>query len=313
MIGQLTILMLLEYYQFILSFGVLSGIASSLLFTPSIAAVGHFFKKRRGLATGLASTGGSVGGIVFPLMLTDLFERVGYGWAVRILALLSFTLCATSNFLIRSRLPPARNARVHPDIRIFGDVTFLLTTIGIFLLEFALFIPLTYITSYMIANGFDETFSFQIMAILNAGSFLGRALPGYWGDVFGPFNSNIAAVALSVFACLVVWLPFGETMPGVVVFAVLIGFASGNNISISPVCIGRLCKTQHYGRYYATSYTAVAVACLVSIPIGGEILAATDGDYWGLIVFTALVYVASFFTLMAAKISCVGWKLLAVF
>lgn len=313
MIGQLTITLLLEFYQFILSFGVLSGIASSLLFTPSITAVGHFFKKRRGLATGLASTGGSVGGIVFPLMLTELFERVGFGWAVRILALLSFTLCATSNFLIRSRLPPARNARVHPDILIFKNVTFLLTTIGIFLLEFALFIPLTYITSYMIAKGFDRTFSFQILAIFNAGSFLGRALPGYWGDVFGPFNSNIAAVALSVFACLVVWLPFGETLPGIVVFAVLIGFASGNNISISPVCIGRLCKTQHYGRYYATSYTVVAVACLVNIPIGGEILAATNGDYWGLIVFTSLLYVASFFTLMAAKISCVGWKLLAIF
>src|SRR5690606_16405800 len=112
---------------------------------------------------------------------------------------------------------------------------------------------------------------------------------------------------------LVVWLPFGETTPGIVVFVILIGFASGNNISISPVCIGKLCKTQHYGRYYATSYTVVAIACLVSIPVGGEILAAADGEYWGLIVFTGVMYVASFVALMAAKISCVGWKPLAIF
>ena len=292
---------------------MLTGLASSLLFTPSIAAVGHFFKKRRGLATGIASTGGSIGGVVFPLMLTELFERVGYGWAIRILALLSFSLCAASNFLIRSRLPPARNARVHPDFRIFRNVPFLLTTIGIFLLEFALFIPLTYITSFMISSGFEEKFAFQMMAIMGAASVFGRALPGYWGDIFGPFNSNISAVLLSIFACLVVWLPFGKTTPGVVIFTILIGFASGNNISISPVCIGRLCKTQHYGRYYATAYTLVAVACLVSIPIGGEILASTGGDYWGLIVFTGVVYVASFFALMAAKISCVGWKIFAIF
>lgn len=275
--------------------------------------MGHFFKKRRGLATGVASTGGSIGGVVFPLMLTELFDRVGWAWAIRVLALISFVLCSISNFLIRSRLPAAPGARVHPDFNIFLNVTFSLTTLGIFLLEFALFIPMTYITSYMLAGGFDRSFSFQIMAILNAGSVFGRALAGHWGDKFGAFNSNIGAVLLSIFASLVVWLPFGKTTPGIVVFAVLIGFASGNNISISPVCIGKLCKTQHYGRYYATSYTVVAVACLISIPVGGEILAAADGEYWGLIVFTGVMYVASFFALMAAKISVVGWKPLAIF
>lgn len=202
--------------------------ASSLLFTPSIAAVGHFFKRRRGLATGLASTGGSVGGVVFPLMLTSLFERVGFAWAIRVLALLSFALCAASNFLIRSRLPPAKNAEIHPDFRIFLNPTFALTTLGIFLVEFALFIPLTYLTSYMIASGFDEQFAFHALAIFNAASVFGRALPGYWGDVFGPFNSNMAAVLLSIFGAFVVWLPFGHTTPGLVVFAVLIGKRPAN-------------------------------------------------------------------------------------
>src|SRR5690606_17885331 len=123
------------------------------------------------------------------------------------------------------------------------DVTFLLTTVGVFLLEFALFIPLTYITSYMLSTGYDADFSFNILAVVNAASVFGRALPGYWGDRFGAYNSNAAAVLLSAIACLGVWMPVGDTTPGIVVFAVLIGFASGNNISISPVCIGKLCKT----------------------------------------------------------------------
>lgn len=292
---------------------MLSGFSSSLLFTPSIAAVGHFFKKRRAFATGIASTGGSIAGIIFPLMLTNLFERVGWGWAIRILALISLTLCGLSNFLIRSRLPPAQNANVHPDFRIFQNVTFSWTTLGIFLIEFALFIPLTYITSYMLYKGFDKTFSFNMLAVLNAGSALGRALPGYWGDKVGPFNSNIAAIVLAIIACFAVWLPAGHTTAGIVVFMFLIGFSSGNNISISPVCIGRLCKTQHYGRYYATCYTLVAVACLVSIPIGGEILSSNGGDYWGLIVCTGTVYFGGLCAFQAAKVSCVGWKPLAIF
>jgi len=246
-------------------------------------------------------------------MLNSLFERVGWGWAVRILAFLSFTLCAASNFLIKSRLPPALNANVHPDIRIFKNITFLWTTIGIFLLEFALFIPLTYITSYMLHKGFNDNFSFNMLAVLNAGSVFGRALPGWWGDKFGPFNSNMLAIVLAIVACFAIWLPAGHTTAGIIFFMLLIGFSSGNNISISPVCIGRLCKTQHYGRYYATTYTLVAVACLVSIPIGGEIITSNGGEYWGLIVFTGAIYLGGLFALQMAKVTCVGWNLLAIF
>lgn len=53
-----------EYYQFFLVFGVLNGIATSLLFTPCVGAIGHFFMVKRGFASGIALTGGSVGGVV---------------------------------------------------------------------------------------------------------------------------------------------------------------------------------------------------------------------------------------------------------
>lgn len=296
-----------ELWHFILSFGLFCGLACSLLFVPSVAAVGHFFLRRRGLATGLAATGGSVGGIIFPLMLEALFPRLGWAWSVRALALVCLVCCGAANFLLRRRLPPARNASPHPDFRIFRNRAFLWTTVGIFLLEFALFVPLTYISSYARAQGFSTAFSFQVLPILNAGSALGRALPGYWGDKVGAFNINLAMVVLSVVACLAVWLPAGGTAAGLVVFALLFGFASGSNISITPVCIGKLCRTQHYGRYYATCYTVVSVACLVGVPIAGNILTANGGSYWGVIVFTGCVYVGSFASLYAAKACSVGW------
>lgn len=302
-----------ELWHFILSFGLLTGLGCSLLFTPSFAAPGHFFMRRRGLATGLAATGGSVGGIVFPLMLEALFPRLGWAWSIRVLAFLSLALCGGANFLIRRRLPPARNASAHPDFRIFGSRPFLLTTVGIFLLEFALFIPLTYLSSYALAQGFPQRFAYQILPILNAGSALGRALPGWWGDRVGPFNVNLAMVALSALACLAVWLPAGPTTPGLVLFALLFGFASGSNVSITPVCIGRLCRTQHYGRYYATCYTIVSFACLVGVPIAGSILTSAGGAYWGVIVFTGCIYAGAFGFLGAAKVCCVGWKPWAIF
>lgn len=302
------ILTTLDLWHFIIAYGLLCGLGSSLLFTPSIAAVGHFFKARRGLATGIASTAGGLGGIIYPLMLTRLIAQVGYGWATRVLALICLVCSVGGICLIRSRLPPAKNATAHPDFRIFKSTPFLLTTIGIFLLEFSLFIPLGYISTYALHQGFDEDFSYNLIPIMNAGSVVGRVLPGYYSDVIGPFNVSILAVFLSIVAAFCVWLPLGTTSAGIIVFAVLFGFASGTSIAIAPVCIGKLCKTQEYGRYYATSYTVVSFACLIGIPIGGNVVQANGGEYHGLIIMTGAVYIGSAAALFGAKVSLLGMK-----
>ena len=57
----------------------------------------------------------------------------------------------------------------------------------------------------------------------------------------------------------------------------------------------------------------MSIACLVGMPIAGNILMSNDGEYWGLILFTGLAYVGSFVALLAAKISVVGWRPLANF
>ncbi|KAL2874238.1 hypothetical protein SGCOL_010606 [Colletotrichum sp. CLE4] len=301
-----------QFWHFMLAFGVLNGIGASLLFTPSFAAVGHWFYHRRGLATGIASTGGCFGGIMYPMMLRALFERAGWAWAIRTIGFIVLFFCGAAILLIDRRLPPDPNASVHPNVRILRDPAFALTTLGIFLMEWSIFIPLTYISSYAIHKGFDTDFAYQIPTILNAGSVAGRILAGWFGDFAGPFNSNILALVLSIIACLAVWLPAGSSMAGIVVFVVLFGFASGNNISISPVCIGKLCKTESYGRYYATAYTAASFACLFDVPVAGEIISAQNGEYWGLILFTGLIYVLSLFALMGAKVARVGWRPFAI-
>lgn len=289
-----------------LCWGILNGVATSLLFTPCITAIGHFFRERRGFASGLASTGGGLGGVAFPLLLQSLFDRVGWGWAMRILGFVCLFLLIFANLLVRKRLPPVKNASPHPDFRIMREKPFLLLTIGVFFLELGLFIPLAYISSYALANGFSEKFAFQTLPILNAASVFGRALPGWWADKIGPFNTNMISLCITVFSLYAVWWPFGHTTAGLVIFALLFGFSTGNNISITPVCVGKLCHTQNYGRYYATCYTVVSVAVLLSLPVAGMIVNAADGGYWGLILFTGLTQLIAVVAMYAAKAASVG-------
>ena len=57
---------------------VLSGAGLGLLYLPSIVTVGHYFKKKRALATGIAVCGSGVGGFVFAPLSEYLIEQ--YTW-----------------------------------------------------------------------------------------------------------------------------------------------------------------------------------------------------------------------------------------
>ncbi len=193
-------------------------------------------------------------------MLQALFPRIGFAWTTRVMGLIFILLLALANLLIRSRLRPATGTRtsVLPDFTIFRDPTFALTTTGVFFIEWGLFVPLAYISSYALGHDVAPAFAYQLLAVVNAGSFFGRWLPGYVADRLGRFNTMILTVAMCLLTTLALWLPARNSVPLMCLYAVLFGFASGSNISLTPVCVGQLCRTESYGRYYATCYTVVS-------------------------------------------------------
>lgn len=147
-----------EYWHFILSFGICGGPGTSLVFTPAIAAVGHFFFQKRGIATGIAAGGGAIGGIVLPLALESLSDRLGFAWATRVVALIWLVALGIACILITSRLPtkPFSKENILPDLRILGNFSFFLTALAVFFVEWGIFIPISkiyykmlYIFSYI--------------------------------------------------------------------------------------------------------------------------------------------------------------------
>lgn len=322
-----------EYYQIFLSFSILTGIGSSLLLTPSMGCVAHWFKERRGLASGIAFIGGGFGGVLFPLMIQSLLPQVGYGWTIRILGFVILVLCAISVIFCRSRVPPHKGAATSwrdtlPDPRIFMDGTGAMaaTTAGVLLTDLAYFIPITYVPSYYIdrqglshedAFTGSAAFAYQLLAILNAASCVGRYVAGDLADRFGRYNSMIVSLFLCTVSVLCFWLP-DILVPDLdnyallVVFVFLFGFISGSNVSLTPTCLGQLCETHEYGRYYASCYTVVAFGVLGSIPIAGSLLDAVEATgkarYWGVALFTGLSYVASFLCFAWVRIRVKGWN-----
>lgn len=158
-----------QYYQFLLSQGVCSAIGVAVVFLSAISAVTGWFHKRRGLAFGILSTGSSLGGVIFPIMLNRLIDKVGYGWAMRTSAFLIVALLIVANVLLKSRQAPTRRALPRKHMwRPFRETPFLLLLIGLFLIAFGLYIPIDYLPVAAIGKGMDKDMAQNLVAFYNA-------------------------------------------------------------------------------------------------------------------------------------------------
>lgn len=244
---------------------------------------------------------------------------MGFSWAIRVVAL----LCAVSGILacclLKKRLPPntiaggGRAAAV--DLKsLVKEPKFALVTISVFLVEFAVFIPYTYISSYGLRIGLELRFAHLFNAFLNAGAIPGRALPGLVADTLGVYNVMVGMALLCSVVVLGLWLPIA---PGqhelVIAFAILYGFFSGAAISLTPVCVGQMCRTEDYGKRLGTAFSVASIGALIGSPLAGSALDANDGSYFWLIIIAGAVYAAATVAFAVTRISATGWTLWAIF
>jgi MFS family permease len=295
------------YYHFILAFGCLGGVSSSILWTTSIATLGHWFEQNRTLATGLATTAGAFGGVIYPLMFARLVHQIGFAWTMRCFALLSTCCLVAGIILLKTRLPQNSSARLAVDWRGFQDPRFVLTMAAIFILDWAVQVPPAYITTYATSNNLPSI-SPHILAILNATSVFGRGLPGPIADRIGRFNAMIICSAMCTISLFGLWLRLGSSTAELVAFAIIYGFFSGPAYSLTPVCVSQLCRTEDYASRYGTAYGVVSLATLAGVPLSGMILGAGRGqNYDALILFCGATYAASTVLFVVARGISKGW------
>ena len=186
--------------------------------------------KRRGLACGIAFIGGGFGGVLLALMIQSLLHQVGWKWSIRVLGFVLLVLCAISVAFCRSRVTPRKGAATTwrdtlPDPRIFMDGTGAMaaTSAGVLFVDLAYFIPITYVPSYYIDRqrlSHEATFTgsaafaYQLLAIANAASCVGRYTAGDLADRFGRCNTMIVSLSLCIISVLCFWLRHPRTKTG---------------------------------------------------------------------------------------------------
>ena len=272
-----------EYYQIMLAQGICVGIGTGCLFMSAVALMPQYFQKKRALANGIAATGSSIGGVLYPIIFYKLEQEVGFPWATRALAFVCLGTCTVSIAVMRVRFKPKeRRALLH--LSAFKEVQFSLFCLGMFVGFMGYYNFLSYVQPWAIQKGIvNDNLGFYLLPMLNAASTFGRLLPNFLADFSGPFNVLTPAVGITALLAFC-WIAVNSTA-GIIVLALLYGFFSGGFVSLPPVVMATITTDlRTYGTRLGMFFAISSLGLLVGTPIGGAILGDTN-SYIGVQAF----------------------------
>jgi MFS family permease len=334
--------------HFIFSFSILTAIGTSLAMAPLIGALSHWFLKKRALACSIGTIGGLVGGTVFPVMLQNLYDKVGFIWGIRILALICMFCMSVSIALVRERdqkhnaseisSPEVESltnqetenlsyhenevsSRKNPftslvmflkgalDFSVLKDSRFICLTLAIWLAEVISMTTLTYLSSYALSNGLENSQAYLLITIVNVCGIPSRFISGLFADHYGRFNVMIVTSVMTTVVIFAVWLPAKGNLNILYAFAVLFGISTSAVISLIPACTGQICSVDNFGKVYGTVYFFLAFLTILGMYIASLVISGgSTTNYRNFVLYEGGLGAASIVLWIYARYTAVGWK-----
>ncbi|KAM0706933.1 hypothetical protein Q7P35_006263 [Cladosporium inversicolor] len=302
--GQMMLSLATSYYQVVLAQAICIGIGCGCLFVPGVAILSTYFSTKIATAMGLAASGSSLGGVIYPIVFHRLQPTIGFPWATRVIGFIALFGLAISNLTLRVRTVPD-SRRKFLDLPAFKEPPYALFVLGNFLGFMGLYVVFFYVQTYAIQENItNENMAFYLLSVLNAGSVFGRIIPNFIADRTGPLNMIIPCALMSgvLALCLIV----AHSIAPVIVICALYGFFSGSFVSLPPTILVHLTANRAMiGTRMGMCFTVVSIGLLIGTPISGQILNATGfTQTW---IFGGVLVIVGAFIIAAARVAKGGW------
>lgn len=272
--GQMMLSLCKAYWQVLLAQAFCIGVGTGALFVPGVAILSTYFTTKIASATGIAASGSSLGGVIYPVVFHKLQSQIGFGWTTRVIGFIILATLFVPNTVMKVRVLPAQR-RALLDLPAFKEIPYTLFVAGAFIGFMGLYMPFFYIQLYAIQGGITDTnLAFYLVAILNSASVFGRIVPNFVADKVGPFNVIVPCAIISGILCFCL-IPI-SSVAALIVFCLLFGFFSGSFVSLPPtiIVVLSLHNRGKIGTRLGMCFAVVSVGMLIGAPIGGVILDA---------------------------------------
>jgi MFS family permease len=275
-------------WQVYLTWSVGVGLGVGFIYVPAIGAVQPWFRRRLGLAAGIASAGIGVGTLLGPLAAVRLIEAVGWRGAFATLAAVALAAGLAVAALLDN--DPARHG-LHPD-GLPGDGAppaaksgltlraalatreFRLFYLSIFAATIGQAIPLAHLVPYAHDHGHSEAFGATLVGLIGIGSIAGRFILGGFGDRMGR-RTMLVTVYAAMAVLLLLWM--GTTgATALALFALAYGVSYGGYVSSCPPLAADYFGARAISGIIGALYTAAGLGYII-----GPVLAGAGYDRLG--------------------------------
>ncbi|KAI1032658.1 hypothetical protein LB504_006304 [Fusarium proliferatum] len=272
-------------WQLLLSQGLCTGLGNGLMFTPSLAVVLTYFKRKGALA----------------------FASWEYwfclcGWSMELVQLITLVM---ANLLLRPRIPP-RQSGPWIDLASFKQKGYLFFAIAIFFKFCAIYIPFYYLASFAVLQ-MDKLFAFpgalNALLVVNGVGIIGRSRSNAIAHHFRSITVLMPVVFMSS-KCLFTW-PAVSTEAGSYAWASVYGIVAelaGASMSLFPSALSDLTMDVHKtGVRMGMIFTTNSIATLTGPPIAGMITRRSGGHYLSAQIFAGASLLLSGVSIFLAK------------
>ncbi|XP_062840497.1 monocarboxylate transporter 13 [Anolis carolinensis] len=292
-----------------LSIGLLSGFGWALVFTPSLASVSRYFKKRRTLATSMALTGVGLSSFAFSPLFQLLVDTYAWRGALMIVAGMSFNLMVCGALIRPLTLKEDLSCPLSGDpekpcwqrfstlfgLHLLSHWPFMRYVFAITLINTGYFIPYIHLVARARELGFDEYQAAFLMSMAAVADLCGRLFSGWLGNCRAFRLIHILVTWTSLTGISLLLIPWGRSYRLLVAISLGYGFFSG---ALTPVVFSIIPEIVGIGNIFSSMgllQMIESIGGLLGSPLSGFLRDIT-GDY------TASFLVAGSFILMGSLV-----------
>jgi MFS family permease len=250
-------------WELYLYFGVLVGVGMSGGITPVLSTVAKEFTARRGVMTGMAVAGVSVGTMLLPPILNSLVSAYGWRTSFAWTGLTVFALVAgLAQCLAWSpdsgkTAPQGEDPGMEPipapamtglSVREGCRTRRLWLLFGVYVLAgFVIQMVLVHLAPHAIYSGISPARGSMLLSAVGLGGLSGRIIGGFASDRFGNRPTILVALFLMAggFALLLLSSQWGMLL----LFAILFGIAYGEVLCMMPLLPAELFGLKNHGAF----------------------------------------------------------------
>jgi MFS family permease len=239
---------------------------ANVLLGPVVASalLSRWFVRRRGLAMGIAATGISLGGLIFPPVIQGLIDAFEWRSALRLLSVVIFCGTTPVIFFVVTNTPADRKLRPDNDLQLdsvreeaagvqFGSTGAILKDPSFWLITIAMGVifcgnrgVIANLAPLAIDLGTRPDRAALLVSVFSIGALTGKMMFAASADRLDP--RLVMGVALFIYALGLLCFWYGAGYPILTIGALLLGLAVGGILPLQAFLLARAFGSQNIGR-----------------------------------------------------------------